>query len=234
MNAGIDRAVIASSGGGEIPVWTTESGEGSRPGLLLVPTIFGVDEGAKTLARDLAGGGAHVWVVDPFWRTSPGVVSPRDKEGFAKGVARARNFDVELATADFADLIRAMGRDEGCNGKVVVLGLCFAGKFALLLTSRGYAAAGASFHGTGMAAMVELEKQISVPLSLHFGDEDVATPVEDVAVLGEAFKDHGNVEIILHGGGAKHGFGDPESDAFDPAIYQKALSAVHGLLDALR
>ncbi len=49
-----------------------------------------------------------------------------------------------------------MGQEDGCNGKVVALGLCFAGKFALLLTSEGHAAAGASFHGPGMAAMIGL------------------------------------------------------------------------------
>jgi carboxymethylenebutenolidase len=201
--------------------------------LLLVPAIFGVDEGTKTLARDLASGGAHVWVVDPFWRTSPGVIA-RDEEGFKKGIARARNVDEELATADFADLIRAMGQEEGCNGKVVVLGICFAGKFALRLTSQGHAAAGASFHGARMTPLAGLAEQISAPLSLHFGDQDVAIPVEDVAVLREAFKGHDNVEIFLHEGGVKHGFGDPGSDGFDPAVYKKALAAVQGLLDGLR
>ena len=92
-----NRTVTANSGGGDIPVWTTESGEGDRPGVLIVPAIFGVDEGSKTLARDLASAGAHVWIVDPFWRTSPGVIAPRDEEGFAKAMARARKVDEELA-----------------------------------------------------------------------------------------------------------------------------------------
>lgn len=228
------RTVTASSGGGEIPVWTTVAGEGNRPGLLLIPSIFGVDEGAKTLARDLAAAGAHVWIVDPFWRTAPGVVGPRDKEGFAKAVARIGDFDVELATTDYADLIRAMGQEEDCNGNIAVMGVCFAGKFALLLTSRGHAAAGASVHGTSMAAMAELEALISVPLSLHFGDEDMATSVADVAALQEAFKSHDNVEVILHEGGIKHGFSDPGSNDFDPEVYKKTCAAVHGLLAGLR
>ena len=37
---------------------------------------------------------------------STGVIV-RDEEGFKKGIARARKVDDELATADFADLIRA-------------------------------------------------------------------------------------------------------------------------------
>ena len=228
-----NRTVTASSGGGEIPVFTTTSGEGSRPGFLLVPAIFGIDDGTKTLARDVASMGAHVWVVDPFWRTSPGVIV-RDEEGFKKGIARARKVDDELATADFADLIRAMGEEEGCNGKVVVAGLCFAGKYALLLTSQGHAAAGASFHGARMTAFAGLAEQISAPLSLHFGDEDVAIPVEDVAVLREAFKDHDNVKIFLHEGGVKHGFADPGSDGFNPAVYKKALTELKRLLDGVR
>ena len=229
-----NRTVTSSSGDGEIPVWTADAGEGSRPGVLLMPTIFGVDEGSKTLARDLASSGAHVWVVDQFWRTSPGAITPRDKDSFAKGVARAKDLDMKLAIADATDLILAMAQEAGCNGKVVALGVCFAGKFALLLTSQGHAAAGASFHGTGIAAIVDLEKQISAPLSLHFGDEDVATPVEDVAVIQEAFKGHENVEVFLHKGGVQHGFGDPGSDELDPGVYKKLLVAVHGLLDSLR
>lgn len=186
---------------------------------MLIPTIFGVDEGAKTLARDIASAGAHVWVVDQFWRTSPGAIASRDGESFAKGVERAKELDMDLATADASDLIHAMGQENSCNGKIVALGVCFAGKFALLLTSQGHAAAGASFHGTGIAAMIDMEKQISVPLSLHFGDKDVATPVEDVAVIQQAFKDHDNVEVILHEGGVQHGFGDPGADELDPVVY---------------
>jgi len=228
-----NRTVTATSGGGEIPVFTTASGEGDRPGFFLVPAIFGVDEGTKKLARDVAAMGAHAWVVDPFWRTSPGVIV-RDEEGFKNGIARAREVDDELATADFADLIRAMGEEEGCNGKVVVAGLCFAGKFALLLTSRGDAVAGASFHGARMIPFAGLAEQISAPLSLHFGDEDVAIPVEDVAVLREAFKGHDNVEIFLHEGGVKHGFADPGSDGFNPDVYKKALAELQRLLDGAR
>ncbi len=228
-----NRTIPASSGGGDIPVWTCAAGEGSRPGLLLVPAIFGVDEGTKTLARDLALEGAHVWCVDPFWRTvSPGVIV-RDKDGFAQGIARARTVDETLATADFTDLIQAMGKEEGCNGQVVVLGICFAGKFALLLASQGHAAAGATFHGARMTPFTELAETIKVPLSLHFGDDDVAIPVQDVATLREAFKDHDNVDIVLHSG-AQHGFGDPGSDGFNPEVYKKTLAAVRGLLDGLR
>ncbi len=228
-----ERTITASSGGGEIPVWTTSAGAGSRPGLLLVPAIFGVDEGTKTLARDLAAEGAHVWVVDPFWRTVPGVIV-RDGDGFKQGIARARNVDEALATADFADLIRAMGEQEDCNGKIAVLGICFAGKFSLLLTSQGHAAAGASFHGARMTPFTALADKISAPLSLHFGDQDEAIPVADVAVLKEAFKGHDNVKVVLHEGGINHGFADPGSPGFNPEVYAKALAAVRGLLDGLR
>ncbi len=228
-----EHAVVATAGGGSIPVWTTEAGEGIRPGLLLIPAIFGVDEGTKTLARDLATVGAHVWVVDPFWRTSPGVIA-RDKEGFSEGIERARSVDLEQATLDFADLVGAMGQQKDCNGKIVALGLCWAGKFALLLSSKGYTAGGASFHGPGMANLAGLAGKIHVPLSLHFGDQDVAIPVDDVKVLRQAFEGRDNVEIFLHEGGVKHGFGDPGSDGFNRPVYEKALSAVQALVVRLR
>ena len=228
-----DRTVTASFGGGDIPVWTTGPSDGRQPGLLLIPAIFGVDEGTKTLARDLAFEGAHVWVVDPFWRTSPGVIA-RDKEGFGKGIARARKIENDVATGDFADVVRAIAKEEGCNSQVAVLGLCFAGKFAVLLTSEGLAAAGASFHGPGIAAISALEAKISVPLSMHFGDADVAIPVTDVAVIRQAFAGHSNVEVVLHEGGVNHGFGDPGSDGFHPLVYQTCLKSVRRLLDGLR
>lgn len=85
-----------------------------------------------------------------------------------------------------------------------------------------------------LAAMADLEKQISAPLSLHFGDADVATPKADVAVLQEAFKGHENVEVVLHEGDVKHGFSDPGSNDFHPAVYKETLAAVHGLLARLQ
>jgi carboxymethylenebutenolidase len=228
-----NRTVSSSLGDGEIPVFTTADGDGARPGLLLIPAIFGVDEGAKTLARDVATLGAHVWAPDTFWRTSPGVVG-RDDEGFKAGVARAREVEDDVASADFADIIAAMGDEEGCNGNVAIAGLCFAGKFALLLTSQGHAAAGVSFHGTGMNGYAELVETITAPLSLHFGDADIATPVEAVASLRESFEGHENVKIFLHEGGVEHGFADPGAAEFDPDVYKIGLAEIGRLLDGLR
>ena len=228
------RTIAASSGDGDIPVFTTADGDGDRPGLLLVPAIFGVDEGAKTLARDVAAMGAHVWAPDPFWRTSPGVVG-RDQEGFQAGIGRAKELGDDVACTDFADVIAAMGDEEGCNGNVAVAGLCFAGKFALLLTSQGHAAAGASFHGTGMTAYAaEHADTITAPLSLHFGDADIATPVEAVASLREVFKGHDSARIFLHEGGVEHGFADPGAEELDQAVYKLALAEIGRLLDGMR
>ena len=228
-----NRTVASSRGDGEIPVFTTADGDGDRPGFLLIPAIFGVDEGAKTLARDVAAMGAHAWVPDPFWRTAPGVVG-RDGDGFKAGIDRAKVVEDDIASSDFADVIAAMGNEDGCNGEVVIAGLCFAGKFALLLTSQGHAAGGASFHGTGMTTYTELADKITAPLSLHFGDADIATPVEAVATLREAFEGHDNAKIFLHEGGVEHGFADPGADELDPDVYTFALSEIARLLDGLR
>lgn len=228
-----DFTIPSSSGEGDIPVYMVSSGAGTRPGLLLVPAIFGIDEGTRKLARDVAALGAHVWVVDPFWRTTPGAI-PRDKEGFQRAIARARTIDDDSAVADLSDLIDAMSQIDNCNGNIVVAGLCFAGKFALLMTSRGLAVAGASFHGARMTAYTDLADDIHVPLSLHFGDEDVAIPIEDVETLRAAFAGNEDTSIFLHEGGVKHGFADPGSDGFNPSVYPKALAELGRLLDGAR
>ncbi len=95
-------------------------------------------------------------------------------------------------------------------------------------------AARASFHGARMVPFAGLADQITAPLSLHFGDEDVAIPVEDVATIREAFKGHDNAKVFLHEGGVKHGFADPGSDGFNPRVYEIALSELGRLLDGVR
>ncbi|GEM_PF-6695320 len=116
--------------------------------------------------------GAHIWALDPFWRTSnPGVV-PRGGDGFTIARKRAGELDNDLLLSDLRDIIVAIQNEETCSGDVVVLGICFPGKFALMLASQGQAAAGASFQGTGLKNLPDLSA-IHVPMALHFGDADV-------------------------------------------------------------
>ncbi len=122
-----NRTVSSSLGDGEIPVFTTADGDGARPELVLIPAIFGVDEGAKTL--------------------------------------------VETITA---------------------------------------------------------------PLSLHFGDANIATPVEAVASLRKALDGQDNAKIFLHEGGVEHGFADPGAAEFDPDVYKIGLAEIGRLLDGMR
>ena len=110
-------------------------------GIVMIPPIFGVDDGVRAIMADWAGRGCAALFVDMFHRTIPGPLG-REGEGREKAQKRYGEFDAEQGVADLADAISWLREDPRCNGKVVVFGYCFCGRYAYLSTTRGLADGG--------------------------------------------------------------------------------------------
>jgi carboxymethylenebutenolidase len=124
-------------------------------GILLLPTIFGVDAFAQARAGLLAEAGFSTLVWNPY----PGEASPADMPA---AMARASKLTDDLV-ATMSDCVRHMQQSLGV-ARVAALGFCLGGRYALLL---------AAAH-PGLAACVAFYPSIRVPAKPNEAEDAVA------------------------------------------------------------
>ncbi len=200
-------------------------------GIVMIPPIFGVDDGVRAIMADWAGRGCAALFVDMFHRTIPGPLG-REGEGREKAQKRYGEFDAEQGVADLADAISWLREDPRCNGKVVVFGYCFGGRYAYLSTTRGLADGAVSFHGTKIGLNLDEAKNVSVPLSIHVGDSDPSIPMDEVTATREALTGNPLAEIRVYPG-VVHGFTGKGRPAYDAAADASSTSAAARIISAL-
>lgn len=96
--------VAVPGGAYDLTVWLPRGG--SRPGVLLIPEIFGVGDYVRAVANDLTGLGYVVAAPDLFWRLRPGFSVRHDEEGVRTALEFSRDFDFAQGVADCAGGLR--------------------------------------------------------------------------------------------------------------------------------
>ena len=193
--------------------------DGPFPGLVVITAIFGTDEEMIGLSDAWALDGFIVSVPDIFWRVLPGPVSD-----FDTAYGRMGKFDPEQGMKDIEDIINDLKRRPECNGKVGMLGFCFGGRYVHLSAARLGINAGAAFHGTAIGQHLTETGNISCPMSLHFGSEDPAVPMEEVTRIQDAYASKSNAQIVVHDGAA-HNFSMPKKPGYDTDVAKASREA---------
>jgi carboxymethylenebutenolidase len=195
---------------------------GPGVGIIMIPPIFGLDDGIYDIMGDWAVRGCPVLGIDLFHRTIPG---PLGREGADRDKAQKRyaEFDVEQGVADLADSVAWLRKHPGCNGRVVVFGYCFGGRYAYLSSTRGIADGALSFHGTKIGLSLDEAKNLCRPLSIHVGDKDPSIPMTEVEATRAALAGNALAEIFVYPG-CVHGFTGRGRPAYD-ALADGASSA---------
>lgn len=227
---------IAASGGGEFDCYISLPGAGPGPALVIMSTIFGVDEDLRRIADDLAAKGIVVAAPDLFWRGDSGPM-PRTEEGMRRANERAADRDnlIELGVQDLADVMAELKRLPECNGRIAVVGLCYGGPFALLGPARLGCDAGFSFHGTAVENYLDALSDIGdAPIRLHWGDEDRVCPPDTLARIRAATEGMATVEITVYPG-VLHGYTAlSNAKSWNEAAAESSWASALTVLDALR
>src|SRR5262245_13301483 len=132
MNVQTGRKLeIKTQDGRKLPSELIAKPGAAAPGVIMIPPIFGLGDEERAIAWDYANAGYPVLAPDLFFRTVPG---PLGREGAdrEKALARYSGFEVDQGVSDLADAVAALRKLAECNGKVVVFGYCFGGRYAYL------------------------------------------------------------------------------------------------------
>ncbi len=213
----VERVTYASpSGHGTVNAYLARpaNATGPLPGILVVHENRGLNPHIEDIARRLA--------LDGFVALAPDMLTSQG--GYPGDEDKARELFAKLDQAkcreDFVAGAAALRTRPECNGRAGVVGFCYGGAIAHLLSIRSpELLAAVPFYGGSPAP--EQAAQVKVPLLIHFAAVDerinAAWPAYEAALKAA------NVRYAAHQyPGTQHGFNNDTTPRFDEAAARLA------------
>ena len=227
----VTQITASASGGGDIPCIAAYPAGGPSTGVVVVPSIFGVDEDMEMVAQRLAKQGFAAVILDPFWRDEDKGVIGHDEEGRARAFSRLERTPFDQAFGDVTDVIEELRLATECNGKVAVMGFCYGGPFAIVAGAKGCIQAGISYHGSFVGDHLDCIKEVRCPLSFHWGDDDRAASLSLIDEVKGLFLGIDDAEVFVYPGGVEHGYMLPgHGSAYNEAAAELSWKRTFSLL----
>ncbi len=189
--------------------------EGSpRGGVVVIQEVWGVNSWVRSVADRFARHGYLAVAPGMFDRLDFGYESEDYGPGQREIIAGLmQKFDHETALLDVAATVAAAAE----GGKVGITGYCFGGRVSWRAAHHGLGLSAASgYYGGGVLSYLDLAP--TVPLEMHFGDQDKGIPLEQIEALKAK---HPAVPIYVYAAG--HGFCNSDRpESFDADACTKA------------
>jgi carboxymethylenebutenolidase len=188
--------------------------EGTHPGVVMIPDVWGLSDHTRDLAGRLASEGFAVLAVDPFRKTGH-----RELADVAAALAWIRELPDLVVLDTLQEAIDALASHEAVGGrKVGITGFCMGGQYALLAacSCRGLSAC-VPFYGMlryeqGLdparkpRAPLDALPDLTCPVLGLYGAEDAIIPQDDVRELEKRLAATGRPFEVHVYPGAGHAF----------------------------
>jgi carboxymethylenebutenolidase len=211
--------------------WAAPEGA-PRPGVVIIPDVWGVTDLYRRLARRLVAEGFATLVVDQYRYTGREGLTPTTAIAFIDALDDA---SVLRAVQEAIDALAASAPVRG--QRVGLIGFCMGGQYALLAacTCRGLSAV-APFYGMVRYAQgldpakkprqpLDALADLSCPLLGLYGAEDALIPLADVEELKRRLARTRHTHAVHVYPGAGHAFlNDTRPDAYRPQAAEEAWS----------
>ncbi|EQM76183.1 dienelactone hydrolase family protein [Pseudomonas stutzeri] len=185
--------------------------EGKRPGVVVVHEWWGLNDYAKSRARDLAELGYSALAIDMYGEGKH-TEHPKDAMSFMKAALS----DAEAAKGRFnagLDLLKQQAQTD--TDKLAAVGYCFGGKVVLDMARQGAPLDGVvSFHGALATQTRATPGSVKARVLVEHGAADSMVSADDVAALSAEMVKAGADYQLVSLPGAKHGFTNPGADKF--------------------
>jgi dienelactone hydrolase len=216
-------------------VWD-ETKTGRRPGVVVFPEAFGLNEHARIRAERLAQLGFVALAADPH-----GEAALLNDMASLRPAMQALYADrAEWRSRARAALDALIARPEVDGGRTAAIGFCFGGATCLELARSGAPlAAIATFHAGLLQELPDDAGHIRAKVLVCHGAEDPLMKKETVdAVMAEFARDKIDWQFIYYGNAA-HSFTDPEADlrkvpgfAYNQVAEERSWAVMRQLFDA--
>ncbi|MET0634426.1 MAG: dienelactone hydrolase family protein [Chitinophagaceae bacterium] len=183
--------------------------EGKRPAVLVIPEWWGVNDYAKTRARELAELGYIAIAVDMF-----GEGKTADNPDSAGALVKPFYADPQLAKTRFdAALEKVKSYPQADSTVVGAIGYCFGGAVALNMARLGENLKGVvSFHGNLLGVPAD-KNTLKAELLICQGGADPFVPMSELALFEKQMDSIGAKYTVKVYEGATHAFTNPAATA---------------------
>lgn len=223
--------IPALGGEGEIPAWVARPDGKAQAAIIVVPEIFGVNEGIRRKCQSWADLGYLAVAPDIFWRFAPGVeLDPDVPEQLQEAFGYFQQYDADLGVQDIEAAIRWIRGSAGVP-KVGLVGYCLGGRMAYLAATRTDIDASVGYYGVMIDQMLGESHAIANPLMLHIPTADHFVGPEAQVAIHAGLDDHPRVTLHDYPG-LDHGFAAEMGNRRDEAGAQLADARTREFLAA--
>lgn len=182
--------------------------------VVVIQEAYGVNRHIEDVTRRFAAAGYHAVAPGLFHRAGGGAVDDYDNVDFNMLLALFEGVTDESVLTDVDAALRVI-RDAGfADSRIGVIGFCFGGRAAFLVSSRRALGAGVTFYGGGIVStghlpfppLIHEAATLRTPWLGLFGDQDAGISVADVERLREAARAAAVDTEIVRYPDAGHGF----------------------------
>ena len=214
----------------KIPILRMEP-ETRGPLVVVVPSIFGIGSDVVEYAKTFSESGALVYVMDSFWREDSGSLPIPD--GTSRAMKRMHQVDPENVVGDLICAVTHGRKQPLCNGSVILLGICFGGRFVIKATSSIKIQGLATWHGGGLLSVLHSSDLENVHVEMDFGETDSLIPLSDVQEIRNSLQYVQNIHIRTHANSG-HGFTHTDTVKFNDKAARHARKGVLDLIDTFQ
>ncbi|MDP3675178.1 MAG: dienelactone hydrolase family protein [Novosphingobium sp.] len=209
-------AIPALDGDATIPAYVVRPQDAPRAAIIVVPEIFGVNEGIRRKCQGWAEQGYLALAPDIFWRFAPGVeLDPDVPEQLQEAFGYFQQYNANDGVNDIEAAIHHLRRSEGCT-KVGLVGYCLGGRLAYMSATRTDISASVGYYGVMIDQMLNESHAIANPLMLHIPSADHFVGPEAQKAIHDGLDGH--PKVALHDyPGLDHGFAAEMGDRRDEA-----------------
>ena len=204
---------VEAQDGGSFSAYLASPESGKGPGIVLCQEIFGVNAYIQSVADRYAEEGYVVLAPDLFWRIEQGIQLGYTEKDFERAFELFKDFDTDRGMEDISACVKTLKNRSEIIGKVGALGFCLGGRLAYLAAARSDVDCAVAYYGVTIDDYLNEANDISVPMVLHFAENDQYAPPATVTKIRQALKEHENTEIHMYPG-VDHGFSRTESGHF--------------------
>ena len=208
------------SGDAQIPLYLAKPEGEAKAAIIVIPEIFGVNEGIAGKCDQWAKQGYLAAAPDIFWRFAPGEeYNPDVEEEFHKALDNMGTYDADQGVRDLEAVIHFL-RDQGV-AKVGAVGFCLGGRMAYMMATRTDVSASVGYYGVMIDQMLGESHAIANPLMLHIPTADHFVGPEAQKAMHDGLGP--NSHVTLHDyEGLDHGFAAQGGSRRDEAGAQLA------------